>query len=155
MSCNMDQKKIERSFKEIYKGFLEEEVKRPQVRRSQQDFLDAHFPKEPIFILRPLVLAPSLAMLALLAIFVYLKGPMMQASRSSVHATSIPAASTLGQIAPAPETTVPGASETPMIAPRVTVNRITSRVGSTMVYQKPYNGHPITIVWVFVGGSAG
>ncbi len=138
------------SLKGIYKDFLEGELKRPEVRQARKDFLDAHFPKAPLFVLRPLVLAPALASLALLAVFVYLKGPMMQESRSSSQVASIPSGNIFDKV----KTGAVNAPELPIISPRVTVDRISSRMGSTMVYQKPYNGNPITIVWVFVGGSA-
>ncbi len=136
--------------KGIYKDFLKAELTRPEVRQARKDFLSAHFPKEPLFVLRPLVVAPALASLALLAVFVYLKGPMMQESRSSSQVTSIPSSTIFDKV----ETSAVNAPELPSISPRVTVDRIASRVGSTMVYQKPYNGNPITIVWVFVGRGA-
>lgn len=139
--------------KGIYRDFLAGELKRPEVRQARKDFLDLHFPKTPFFILRPLVVAPALASLALLAVFVYLKGPMMQESRSSSQVTSIPSANIFDKGVSGAETNAVNAPELPMISPRVTVDRISSRMGSTMVYQKPYNGNPITIVWVFVGGS--
>ena len=140
----------ENSLKGIYKDFLEGELKRPEVRQARKDFLDAHFPEEPLFVLRPLVLASALASLALLAVFVYLRGPMMQESRSSSQVTSILASNIFDKV----ETATVNTPELPAISPRVTVDRISSRMGSTMVYQRPYNGDPITIVWVFVGGSA-
>jgi len=138
------------SLKSIYRDFLKGELRRSEARQAQKDFLGTHFPREPLFILRPLVLAPALASLALLAIFVYLKGPMMQESRSSSQVTSIPVSNIFDKV----EAKTVNAPELPMISPRVTVDRISSRMGSTMVYQKPYNGNPITIVWVFVGGNA-
>jgi hypothetical protein len=124
--------KEEKEIQEIYRSYLRAQVASPEVRREKREFIAAHFPSEKPFILRPAFLLPAMSLSAVvLFLFVFLLTP---------H----PAKPPVPLQEPIPEI---------RLDQPVEVMRLTSNVGSTMVYQKMIQDSPITIIWVFHGGN--
>lgn len=131
----------------LYRQYLQQEVERPQVARDKAEFLETHFkPKR-----RPVtsfLWAPSLAAAAIAAVWLIVGLP------TGMHQ---PVDVTLPQTGPAyvTSTTAEPIQEAMMPVlpgPSVEVKRISSQVGSTMVYQRVYQEIPVTVVWVFPKG---
>lgn len=129
----------EKLIQKTYRDYLTEEVQSPEVQQAKKEFIEKHFMKEPLFIMKPAV-SLSLAVLVavgLLAAFLFWFKPVPvrePAPQPAIKQTvEIPKALTPGSI--------------------VEVKRVASAVGPTMVYQKVAEGLPVTIIWVFNGRS--
>ena len=110
--------------RKLYRESIWRQVKKPEVQEGKKLFVSTYFQKEPLFILRPPVFAPILGFIALFLVVLFLNRPEQPAFKTA-----------------------------PLLEkPAVEVKRVTSSVGSTMVFQKIVNDIPITIVWVFAGG---
>jgi len=127
---------IEQQITKLYRENLRRELDRPEIQSEKRQFLQQHFPLEapapagfsPFAI-------PAFAMMVVFFAVLLLNRPLPQQAR----------------IQPDHELDIAG----PMLnqpAGSVQVQRVTSHVGSTMVYQKMHHDVPITIVWVFPGG---
>ena len=121
----MDEKELTK----IYRDWMKKELTRPELAREKKDFVSAHFREEVPSV--PLgSFAPALALLIFCFILIKVQPIILP-----------PVAYTDRQKIPDDET---------FAHPAVEVKRVTSKVGTTMVYQKTYEGKLITIVWVFV-----
>lgn len=118
----------EREIKEIYREHLRRELARPELAREKSEFIARHFEEEPLAALSPAAFAPALGLIVLLVALVFLQ-PQAVPIKTKTLETRLEAAYTLSEVA---------------------VKRLSSRMGSTLVYQKSYQETPITIVWVFV-----
>ncbi|HXV28532.1 MAG TPA: hypothetical protein VD913_06150 [bacterium] len=157
----------ERKIHKIYRGFLRQEIKRPEIGEAKRELIKAYFPVSRPFFLKPAfsVSALSLAGIVLLAVlfgrplFDKLEVRMTQPSvkpADSLEAPAVPFVIPVTlppRIHPLAEIPVVPAA-LPVHPTLVDVRWATSRVGSTMVYQKQFQDVPVTIIWVFPGESS-
>jgi hypothetical protein len=125
-------------FKKLLKEHIAGELQDPEVKAAKKAFLEENFaPAPPWFVGSGLwlVLGLSLA-LAVGMIHLYLQAPKLAPKE---YVSQTPITDVLPEM---------GQELGPVV-----VSRLSSRVGSTMLYQKQAGGVPITIVWVFVGGK--
>jgi hypothetical protein len=146
----MDAKNEER-IRELYRDVLRQQISRPEVRREKKEFMAAYFKKETPFLMRPAFFIPALSSVGIVLIAVLLfQRPISEVSevepmRQAVEVpVEVPAEEVRREIPP-------GEGRYPLVE----VEEVTSRVGPTMVYNKPYTDAPITIIWVFPGGNSG
>jgi hypothetical protein len=136
----------EQEIRKVYRDFLRRELQRPEMRRDKRAFLAAHFKGEGPFFVRPAFYIPALSLTGIILILFLL--PQMVSKVRFAREIEGPESPTFR---------TPGLElETYPTAylSSVEVRRVTSRMGSTMVYQKLYRDVPITIIWVFSGGSS-
>ena len=130
--------KDENRIGELYRDYLKRETARPELAREKKEFIARHFEEQPVAALRPAAFAPALSLVLLMAALIFLQRSALQ---TKMLETRPEATYTFTEsVVPFP----------PSQMPSVVVKRISSRVGSTLVYQKPYQETPITIIWVFV-----
>ncbi len=147
--------KDENEIREVYRQYLKQEVARPEIACEKKEFIARYFEEQPAAALSPAAFAPALSLIVLLIALIFLQRPVLQ---TKTLETKPEGAYTLTEsVVPFPPsaTTASLPSEVPPVGlrderPAVVVKRISSRAGSTLVYQKSYQGTPITIVWVFV-----
>lgn len=134
----------ERQIRELYREHLKRELARPEVAHEKKEFIARCFEERPVAVLSPAAFAPALSLVALFIVLVFLQQPMLPTKSLE----SVPeGAYTLSEsVVPYPPSAM---TAPPDEKPSVVVKRITSRMGSTLVYQKSYQETPITIVWVF------
>ena len=125
-------------FKKLLKEHIAGELQDPEVKAAKKAFLEENFSPAPPWFVGPglwLVLGLSLA-LAVGMIHLYLQAPKPTPKE---YVSKTPVTDMLPEM---------GQELGPVV-----VSRLSSRVGSTMLYQKQVNGVPVTIVWVFAGGK--
>ncbi len=144
-----DEKKIKQAFKELFSH----ELSNPEVKRAKKNLI-AEFSGRPVFNWKPVTLIPVFSLiLAVILIYQLPKQPTVQPP-------------ILIEVKPA---VLPAADLKPINVKKVSkeikkiintqapldvkVTRVSSDVGSAMVYQKNYQDNPVTIVWVFTGGG--
>ena len=110
----------------FYREYLKDEAASPAARRDKTRFL-ARFAGKPSFAFVPPVGAFAVLLAAAL-VFVYTR--------------------------PEPVKTAPQVPEVQALQPEkpgVIVKKVSSRTGTALVYQRPYENELVTIVWVFAG----
>ena len=129
----------------LYREHLKRELARPELAREKREFIARHFEGGPLAALSPAAFAPALSLVVLLVALVFLQQGVPE--KTKTMETRPEAAYTLSEsILPLPASaTTAVRDERPVV-----VKRLSSRAGSTLVYQKSYQETPITIVWVFV-----
>ena len=138
--------KDENRIGELYRDYLKRETARPELAREKKEFIARHFEEQPVAALRPAAFAPALSLVLLMAALIFLQRSALQ---TKMLETRPEAAYTFTEpVVPFPPSAM--TATPPSQIPSVVVKRISSRVGSTLVYQKPYQETPITIIWVFV-----
>jgi len=120
-----------------YREMIREEIKRPELRQEKREFIARYFSTEPVFLFRPGFFVPALSFCVLFLFFIVLRPATVQMPPASDQTVRI-----LSSAA------VPEGLEDD--APPVTVKRVSSNVGPTLVYQKMIHDVPISIVWVLV-----
>lgn len=118
----------EQEFKKQFKKYIQDEIKSPEVQEAKERFFDRILLEEKFFLFKPQVFIPIIAIaLAMVALVWFRPVPAVQPDLQ------------FGTVM---------RSET-----HVEVKRVSSKTGPTMVYQKVSEGVPITVIWVFNGGS--
>jgi len=135
-NTNREEKDFNR---EIYKIYIQNEISHPEFVQNRDRFIKIHWDDKKRFIF-PAFPAfgfslPVFILIALLAAYVF----------------RVPAKTSK---APPPEigdVLTNGVSPYKIHENNVSVMRVSSKAGPTMVYQKMYDDVPLTIVWVFPG----
>ncbi len=118
----MEENREEKFVRKIYREYVQDIAGDPLVRQEKRSFLARYF--EPVEVhLGFGSFVPAACVLALFFVLIFSQMPY-----------------TFQQ-----QTAVP----TKIFHPSVEVKRSTSRIGQIMIYQKSYQDHPITIIWVF------
>jgi len=153
---------------ELYRKWLGRELARPEIKAAKQEFLSAHFSEQPVPVFGAAFMVPVMALAALFLYFNFLSplpSPQPPPLNHRTDPTRFLADSpTSGRGSDGESISSPfqgedgrspgeGAQLTDAERPAVEVKRLTSRTGSTMVYQKMVNDVPVTIIWVFNAGS--
>ncbi len=146
----MKPSKEEKVMRKAFRDLISEEVRRPEVRRDKKAFIQSYFAHEPLFFLRPGFFVPAAGFVAAILVFVLFGKPV-----GEVHQTKMLREASQSEVHGEPQVFEEVAQEmdAKIGEPMVEVKRVVSRVGTPMVYQKMDNGQPITIIWVFTGGS--
>lgn len=155
------------NFNKIYREWMEEELKCVDLEAEKKAFIKEHFDvKPPLVWLTPALSFSAVAVVILGFAFLFNFGPFGQ---KALAPNNLQVISVEGQPSNKPvplpleqpvvfENVSAGISEETLAAikmateqgnPGVKVNKVSSKVGSVMVYQKTYQEAPITIVWVF------
>lgn len=128
--------------KDAFRQYIKTELSNPEVTRAKERFIHEHFSKRPPLIFRLAFLIPVLGLL-----FVFLM--VLQIHR--------PVSKPLPVMEPSLKEMVkqPLVKEIPYEPAilEINVERVSSEVGPTLVYQKNWRHQPLTIVWVFTGGA--
>ena len=126
----------ENAVKNIFRRYIAEELKSPEVREAKETFIREHFNQPQVLIFRPVVLVPVLSLALVFVLVFQMQKPVVKPTVQLPEAVSVqkPILETIPAI--------PAKSE-------VKVREAFSEVGATMVYQKSYQDAPITIIWVF------
>ncbi|MBI4358590.1 MAG: hypothetical protein HY584_04755 [Candidatus Omnitrophica bacterium] len=136
MAAGEEEKKI----RELFKTYMAEELKHPEIGRRKKAFIQEHFAPHIPFVLRPALLVPTLSFIFICVLALQLMKPVTK---------PIP------QVA-LKETVKPKTLErTPFEEGDlgVQVKQVSSDMGSTLVFQKSSQGVPVIVIWVFTGGS--
>ncbi len=137
----------EKNFKKNYREMLEDELDWSDIRREKARFIETHFVAQPFFLFRPAVLVPALSFCLVFAVSLLMVPEPVQVPENAALVQTLDAP---GQ--PAAKTAVESPSA-PVLPPHVRVNKLTSDVGSTMIYQDRMDDTPLTVLWVFPSGG--
>jgi hypothetical protein len=129
----------DQEFQNLFKTYLEPEILDPKVQQGKRQLIERTLSIQPSFVFRPAYLVP-------VSVFAFLGALFFQY-------VPLPAVSTQ-RPAPAPSILCEEDSAASLKQPSVSVRKVTSKVGPTMVYQKNINNVPVTIVWVFTGQAS-
>ncbi len=131
----------ENDLRQIYRSYLTEELKRPEVQEAKAH-LASRFAAPAVPLFEP---AACLAACFLFALFIFLyqaQAPLRQVVLPETQPV---------MLALNPKPVLDAAP--PSDLPQVLVKKVTSRVGTTMIYQRKDHDIPITVIWVFPGGK--
>ena len=139
----MDENRKEEFIRAAYREFLSAKVRRSELEKEKKSFLEKYFRDEPLW--APVFLAPSACLLALFLLFCQIQFSIgvLNFQRFAGPEMKTPAAR--------PREDLPLPKELVARESAVEVKRITSRMGTPMVYQKWDLEIPITVAWVFPG----
>ena len=126
--------------REIYRNYLTEELARPEVFQARKKLADS-FSVKPALIFEPAACA-AMCLLAAAFFFFYQIQPL---PRAVVRPETRPV---MLRLHPTPVVDAFN-PDTPVV-----VKKVSSRTGSTLVYQQKHHDIPITVIWVFPGGRA-
>lgn len=130
----------EQEIKQLYRDHLKREILSQDLSRQKRHFIHAHF-SEGSFSGNPFgILAPAFALGLLFFVFLHWQ---VRPARSPGEVSVSPAVSNQAD-----------SGGDKVLEPGTSVRRLSSQVGATMVYQKSYGTVPVTIIWVFPGGSS-
>ncbi|MCM8776612.1 MAG: hypothetical protein NC930_09760 [Candidatus Omnitrophica bacterium] len=119
--------------KRLYQDYVAKELDRSRLLQEKDDFLKAYFAGWPL--LGVLQFLPSLVLIVMIAVLVWIDPRILHhPEKISTPAMILTTREVFGE------------------PPPVVIKRIVSRTGPTLVYQKHYEKHPITIIWIFSGG---
>ncbi len=125
--------------KNVFRQYLAAEIRHPEVAKAKERFIQERFGREPLIIFRPIFFVPVLsALFVFLILFPMHKPALKPAAEYSLKESA-------GQAV---------VKEVPVKLQGIEINveRVSSEVGPTMVYQKDWHDQPLTVVWVFTGG---
>ena len=132
----------EEELKSAFRQYIKTELSSPEVAQAKERFIHEHFGKQPSIIFRPAVLVPVLGLLFAFLMVLQIHKPVSK--RLPFTEPSLK------------ETVKPSlVKEIPYEPARLEINveQVSSEVGPTLVYQKDWRNQPLTIVWVFTGGT--
>lgn len=125
----------------LLKSYFEQEINHSDVQKAKKAFIhkSEKLFSEPSLHWIPMISVSSIAAACLIAVvWFYPTTFLPQPKPEPTVLMSSP--------------TVPDGSEEVILTPdehAVVVKRLTSSVGPTMIYQKMYQDHPLTVIWVF------
>ncbi len=125
--------------KNAFRQYLTAEIKHPEVEKAKEKFIQERFGHESLIIFRPVFYVPVLS-----ALFVFLV-------LFPVHKPALKPAAEYSLKEAVKQAVV---KEIPVKLPGIEINveRVSSEIGPTLVYQKNWHNQPLTVVWVFTGG---
>jgi hypothetical protein len=137
----MDDEKI---IKKLYRGYMASELSDAKLDEQKKKLIREHFATTPSPIFTFSFAMPAFALVAVFAFFFYIQKTEMAPSTEAISEVSMPAF---------PSSPAELYKESLKTVPNITVKRVTSQVGPTVVYQKTIHDTPVTVVWVFPEGK--
>ena len=154
-------------FKKLYQSYINKEVANPETARAKEKLIKDYFTTKNSFKWPPIFIpVMGVACVGFLIFGFYFSQYGQNPNRSVTESISPDAKVVITQSLieqkdkTQPKTLNSGDVLTKTISgskietePHVSVMRVSSKTGPTMVYQKMYNDALITVVWVFPGGN--
>ena len=142
--------------KQVFKELFSKELSSAEVKGAKKDLI-AQFSPAAKFDLKPAVLIPVLSLIFAVLMVYQLNLPKPKQKIKEIPVSQVAVKESVGE--KVQKVQVKSVTkqiekifrtEVPL---DVKVTRVSSDVGSAMVFQKKYQETPVTIVWVFTGGA--
>ncbi len=142
-------------FKDLYKNWMHEEIRHPEVQNAKEAFLErfsAETPAVPAFLNSAVSAALRMSLVGAMALFVLVKtGAFEPQPETVLMPQPVRLAKVIESIHRNPKSVKSTAWEE-NYAP-VKIKKLSSQMGTTAVYSKPFSDVQVTVVWVFPKGE--
>jgi len=134
----------EDKIKNLFTQHMQREMNRPDIKLQKKRFIRDHFQPAPVIPFAWSV--PALAFCLMLGFLLKVQAPLMEPTSAEPKVPSALSETILEQNIQENQKT----ETEDLVMNPVKVKKITSKMGTPMVYQRTENEVPLTIVWVFV-----
>ena len=150
----------------IFRQYMADEMASREVARAKKALIQRYFTDLPPLVGRPAFFLPALGLALVCFLLFQIEKPAHKpfaeplapapAARTPNPANSVPLLPSTSELRVAVEKQVVEKQIEKIIPAQsgtleVNIRKVSSEVGSTMVYQKTYHQMPLTVIWVFPG----
>ena len=139
--------------KDLFSNYIQDELNHPEVQLAKKTLIRNYFQESPKIFFGVEMMAPAIALFSLFFIFNQIQLPVRNQVAPALQSAQVDLSKEIKLKIPINEKKTEPKKQFSPDEDGVLVKKVSSSVGPTMVYQKKYENVPVTIVWVFMGGS--